>query len=175
MRNVQALGKAKSTGRNLFPIPDSPQDLPIFKTLQTPQCEAILLRNDVGRIAFALDDRVQILPVHYAYRNGWIHGRTAAPTYLPRNARVAFEVDERSSSNEWRTIIVHGQLDIVESGGAEQSRGVLERARLFFQQLLQPALVESPAVLFRDQLFCIRAGEIAGRASLPVEGRIRAS
>lgn len=175
MRNVQALGNAESTGRSLFPIPDSPQDLPIFKTLQTRQCEAILLRNDVGRIAFALEDRVQILPVHYAYRKGWIHGRTAAPNYLPQNASVAFQVDERNSSNEWRTIIVHGQLDIVESGGADQPREVLQRARSFFRQLLQPALVESPAVLFRDQLFCIRASEITGRASLPAEGRVRAS
>ena len=51
---------------------------PLFKTLSREECESVLLRNNVGRIAFALHDRVSILPIHYVFLNGWVYGRTAA-------------------------------------------------------------------------------------------------
>lgn len=138
---------------DLFPLPPSPQNLPVFKTLRKNQSETTLVRNGVGRIAFVVDGRVQMLPVNYVFLNGWIYGRTAAAAYLPGNAPVVFEVEERNDGCEWRTVVVQGQLDMVETGSPD----------------------DRSAVLFRDQLFCIRAREISGRASLPAEGRFFAS
>ena len=138
---------------DLFPLPASPQNLPVFKALAPSQSETVLDRNDIGRIAFVVDGRVQLLPVNYVFLNGWIYGRTAAPAYLPRNAPVTFEVEERAEKPDWRSVVVHGQLDMVESGDAD----------------------EKSAPLFHDQLFCFRALEITGRGSLPAEGRFFAS
>ena len=61
----------------VFPVPESPQDLPLFKALSFAESEAVLHRNNVGRLAFALHDRVDVVPIHYVYLNGWIYGRTA--------------------------------------------------------------------------------------------------
>lgn len=138
---------------DLFPLPGSPQNLPVFKPLAPSQSEAILVRNDVARIAFVVDGRVQLLPIKYVFLNGWIYGRTAAPDYLPRNAPVTFEVEERAEKPDWQSVVVRGQLDMVESGDAD----------------------EKSAPLFHDQLFCFRALEISGRGSLPAEGRFFAS
>jgi len=135
---------------DLFPLPASPQNLPLFRTLGSSQNEATLVRNGVGKIAFVVDGRIQILPINYVFLNGWIYGRTAAPAYLPSRARVTFEVEERTETREWRSVVVHGRLDLVESGNTDEKSGPL----------------------FHDQLFCIRALEISGRASLPVEGRL---
>ena len=138
---------------DLFPLPASPQNLPVFRALGRSQSETILVRNDVGRIAFVVDGRVQLLPINYVFLNGWIYGRTAAPAYLPSNSPVTFEVEERTERSGWSSVLVRGHLDMVESGKTD----------------------EKSAPLFRDQLFCLRAREIAGRASLPVESRFFAS
>ena len=67
--------------------PPSPDlDAPLFAVLNRfEECEDILARNTVGRLAFALQDRVSVLPVHYVYEDGWIYGRTSAGgTRTPR-------------------------------------------------------------------------------------------
>ena len=160
---------------DLFPLPASPQNLPLFKTLRSFQSEDVLVRNNVGRIGFALDGRVQLVPINYVFLNGWIYGRTAAPTYLPRNAPVTFQVDEHNGTPEWRSVVVQGQLDLVESERAESALSIFQRLLSSARSLVRPVVAETPSVLFRDQLFAIQAIEISGRASLPIEGRFFAS
>jgi nitroimidazol reductase NimA-like FMN-containing flavoprotein (pyridoxamine 5'-phosphate oxidase superfamily) len=45
---------------------------PRFRELDRRECEAILAEHSVGRLAFALHDRVDVLPLHYALVDGWI-------------------------------------------------------------------------------------------------------
>lgn len=175
MRTTQPPGKPGSVASNLFPLPASPQNLPLFKALRPSQVEAVLDRNSIGKIAFALDGRVELLPVNYVYLNGWIYGRTAAPAYLPRNAPVTFQVDERSAAGEWSSVVVSGQLDLVESESEPLPRGLYQRVLSRIRALGRPAAPDVPAVLFHDQLFAIQAVEISGRATLPAEGRFFAS
>ena len=137
-------------------------------------CEAILARNNVGRIAFALQDRVSVLPVHYVYESGWIYGRTAAGGKLRellRNRRIAFEVDEHSQLFEWRSVVVRGPLYLIEPGTLPSDRRTYAKAVSLIRRLLPTALTESDPVPFRDQLFRIRAVEISGRSSEPGGGR----
>src|SRR6185436_9056677 len=91
-----------------FPVPDSPQDLPLFRTLPLPECAEVLGRNSVGRIAFSLHDDVSIVPVHYVYTDGWVYGRTASPGRLRDivgNRRIAFEVDEHNEPMQCRSVV----------------------------------------------------------------------
>ena len=48
-----------------------------FRDMSRDEIEAMLLRNRVGRLAFALYDRVDIQPIHYIYERGWLYGRTS--------------------------------------------------------------------------------------------------
>src|SRR6266581_7770313 len=159
MRNALALGEASSIAADLFPLPAPPQNLPLFKTLTPAQNQAVLVRNSVGRIAFALNGRVQLLPINYVYLNRWIYGRTAAAAYLPSNAAVAFQVDEGGGAHEWRNVVVQGQLDLVESERTEPTSGIYRRVLSRIRRLVRPT-AETPSVLFRDQLFAIQAIEI---------------
>lgn len=156
-----------------FPIPRSPQDLPVFKTLNRAECEVILSRNDVGRIAFALHDRVNIVPIHYVYLDGWIYGRTGSAGKLReilRNRRIAFEVDEHSELFEWRSVIVHGPLYLIQPDTTQRANSIYGTALSVIRKLIPDALTHSDPVPFRDQLFRIRAVDVTGRASLPVGG-----
>lgn len=165
-------GQSQKTGQttwNLFPLPASPHNLPLFKMLKRSESEAILLRNAVGKVAFPLNGRVELLSINYVCANGWIHGRTATATYLPSNAPATFEVEDRSDGR-WRSVVVHGQLDLVEAGNGGETGGFLGKALSRIRQLVEPTTDERPSPVLRDQLFCIRVTEISGRASLPAEG-----
>ena len=63
--------KAAAT-RLTFPRDDVPR---VTVLERFNPCESILHRNNLGRIAFALQDRVTVLPVQYVYTDGWIYGR----------------------------------------------------------------------------------------------------
>jgi len=151
----------------LFPLPASPQNLPLFRAMGPSQTEALLARNSSGTIAFTLGGRIQMLPTNYVYVNGWIYGRTADATFLPRNAPVAFEVEEHNDLFGWRSVLIQGQLDMVESESPAKVSGGWGRWLSGLQRFLTPPGDEEPTVFFHDQIFCIRAAQISGRASLP--------
>jgi nitroimidazol reductase NimA-like FMN-containing flavoprotein (pyridoxamine 5'-phosphate oxidase superfamily) len=158
----------------LNPAPTG-DDVPLLAVIdRLNACEAILTRNSVGRIAFALQDRVSILPVHYVYESGWIYGRTAAGGKLRellRNRRIAFEVDEHSELFEWRSVVVRGPLYLIEPGTLPSDRRLYANAVSLMRRLVPSALTDSDPVPFRDQLFRICAVEISGRSSEPSGGK----
>ncbi|HEX9084007.1 MAG TPA: pyridoxamine 5'-phosphate oxidase family protein [Gemmatimonadaceae bacterium] len=159
----------------LSPLPV--EDAPLFRALEGLRpCETILTGNNVGRIAFALQDRVSIVPVHYVYEAGWIYGRTAAGGKLReilRNRRVAFEVDEHTRFFEWRSVVVRGPLYLIEPGVVPSDQHIYAKAVSLIRQLVPSALSASDPVPFRDQLFRIRVVEISGRTSEPTGGKRR--
>ncbi len=172
-----------------LPVPESPQETasapvsptletsrkyPLFKTLSPAECESVLVRNSVGRIAFAVHDRVSILPIHYVFEDGWIYGRTTSAGKLRdilRNRRIAFEVDEHAEAFEWRSVIVRGPLYVVQVHTPRYGRGIYKTALSAIRRLVPATLTESDPAPFRDQLFRIRAVEVTGRASLPFGGQ----
>ena len=50
---------------------------PTFRTLDRTECERVLSRNHVARVAFSFHDKVDIEPVHYVYDRGDMFGRTS--------------------------------------------------------------------------------------------------
>jgi nitroimidazol reductase NimA-like FMN-containing flavoprotein (pyridoxamine 5'-phosphate oxidase superfamily) len=143
-------------------------DAPLFSVLGRTASEAILARNSVGRIAFALHDRVSIVPIHYVYESGWIYGRTAAGGKLReilRNRRIAFEVDEHTELFEWRSVVVRGPLYLIEPDAVRSDRRIHTKAVSLMRHLVPAALTDSDPVPFRNQLFRIRVAEVSGRAS----------
>lgn len=151
------------------------EDSPLFAVLGSFEAyEEILARNSVGRIAFALQDRVSVVPVHYVYETGWIYGRTAAGGKLReilRNRRIAFEVDEHSDLFEWRSVVVRGPLYLIGTGTLPSDRRVYEKAVSLIRRLVPSALTDSDPIPFRDQLFRIRVVEVSGRTSEPGGGK----
>lgn len=149
-------------------------DAPLFTVLDRKTCDAILARNNVGRIGFALHDRVSIVPIHYVYASGWIYGRTTAAGKLEeilRNRRIAFEVDEHAHLFAWRSVVVRGPLYVIEPGTTPSDRRTHTKAVTLIRQLIPSAMTDSDPVPFRDQLFRIRVAEISGRASGPAGGQ----
>lgn len=143
-------------------------DVPVFQELSRAECEALLTSHSVGRLAFAFRDRVDIEPVHYVYRAGWIYGRTQPGTkltVLSHHPWVAFEVDEVEALFIWRSVVVHGRVEFpdVERGPRDQQK--LDEARVALQSLVPGAFTDADPTPFRNVVFAMPVEDMTGRAA----------
>ena len=168
MPNSISIQSTKPDRSPLFRIPASPQDLPLFRTLRTSESQVVLARNGLATIALVVDGRVQMLPVHYFYTNGWIYGRTAAATQLPAKAALALQVKEFNPSRGWVNVVVEGQLDLVDADFRGTRPAWYEKLWSLMRSPVSATPADKQQPRLRDQLFGVRATSIVGRASLPV-------
>ena len=149
---------------------------PRFRILSRSECDALLERSSVGRVAFVHENRVEIVPLHYVYASGVLYGRTAPGTRLERTSDnfydswpVAFEVDDVRGLFRWQSVVVHGNLHAAAHGGAEWRRNPVQwaEAAQAFRTLMPQAFTESDPTRFRDVLIRIDALEVSGREAIP--------
>ena len=149
---------------------------PQFRILSRRECEAVLTRNSVGRIAFVHGNRPDIVPIHYVFAGSALCGRTAPGTRVDEASRnfsdawpVAFEVDEVEGPFRWRSVVVHGNLHAATEGDAEWQRNARdwEEAMRSFRTLMPEAFTERDPTGFRDILLRVDVAEVSGREALP--------
>jgi len=153
-----------------------PGAMPRFRALTRKECDSLLRRSSVGRVAFRLGNRVDIIPIHYVFRRGVVCGRTARETHLEEASAnfndalpVAFETDEVDGPYQWRSVVVHGNLHAAAEGEAEWRRAPREwqAAMRAFRTLMPDAFTADDPAAFRDILIRIDAAEVSGREALP--------
>lgn len=142
---------------------------PVIRSLSGDETQALLVRNNVGRIAFAFHDRVDIEPIHFVYEAPWIFGRTspgAKLLTLAHNQWCAFETDEVRGLTDWESVVVKGPFSPQNSPMASWNYS----AALAALRSLQPSTftVDDPTP-YRDVVFAIHASEISGRCSVSSE------
>ena len=144
---------------------------PTFRSLSHAECDALLARNHVGRIAFVLRDRVDIQPIHYAYEAGWLFGRTSEGgklMTLAHNHWLAFEVDEVRGVFDWQSVVVHGTFHRIDPDGPPAERGAAARAVHLLREIVPETYTAGDPAAFRTVLFRISIGEVTGRAASSV-------
>ncbi len=141
---------------------------PRFRKLGATESRALLRRNHVGRMAFSFRNRVDILPIHYVYANGWVNGRTSLGAKLVTIAHsrwVAFEVDEIEGLFDWRSVVVHGGVYLLRPDGSPAEVAARLRAIKLLQRLIPRTMTGEDPVPFRNIVFRIHVDEISGRAA----------
>jgi uncharacterized protein len=145
---------------------------PRFRVLRRAECEALLARNHVGRIAFAQGNRIDIIPLHYVFADGVLCARTAPETRLERTSQnfndawpAAFEVDEVEELFRWRSVVVHGNFHAAVEGDDEwlREKADWEKAAQAFRRLIPDAFTEKDPTRFRDVVIRVDVAEISGR------------
>jgi len=80
-----------------------------LEILSEQQCCELLASRDLGRIAFRVEDEIEIFPVNYSTDGTIVVFRTGVGTKLAHSTvtRVAFEVDEWDSANKvgWSVVL----------------------------------------------------------------------
>ncbi|HEX6370544.1 MAG TPA: pyridoxamine 5'-phosphate oxidase family protein [Longimicrobium sp.] len=146
---------------------------PRIRTLSREECERILARNHVGRIAYAWKNQVDIEPLHYVYEGQWLYGRTSRGTKLMVTGEewwpVAFEVDEVEGLFQWRSVVVHGGFYTIPQGGPEWEEAARSKGLELLRTLLSETLTPDDPVPHRKVLFRIALQEVSGMEATPAE------
>jgi uncharacterized protein len=141
---------------------------PAFRELDRAECEALLARNTVGRLAFSFHDHVDVEPLHYVYADGWLYGRTSfGPKLLTlaHNRWIAFEVDEVDGLFDWRSVIVRGAFFLLEPDRTERETAAWEQGLALLRALVPETGTPGDPVAFRAAVFRIHVDEMTGRAA----------
>ena len=139
---------------------------PDIHPLDRATIDAILARNQVGRLAFSSHDRVDIQPIHYVYDGGWIYGRTSPGSKMRtilHNCWVAFEVDEVHGLFDWRSVVAHGACYVLDPEGSPREQEAYQHALTLLRRLVPGTLTEEDPVAFRSTLFRVHVDEVTGR------------
>jgi nitroimidazol reductase NimA-like FMN-containing flavoprotein (pyridoxamine 5'-phosphate oxidase superfamily) len=143
-------------------------DAPNFRELSKGECLELLGRNQSGRVAYSFHDRVDIEPISYVYADGWIYGRTAPGSKLitiRHHHWVAFEVDEIEGRYDWRSVVVHGAMYVLDPNGGDRDREAYATALEVVRSADDDALTATDPTPHRNELFRIYVDDLVGRAA----------
>lgn len=143
---------------------------PTFRELDARECEELLARHRVGRLATAHKDRVDIVPVHYVFEDGWVYGRTAVGSKLEtvvHNRWVAFEVDEVDALFDWRSVVIKGGFYILRKEGSAHEQEIYQKGVGIVRRLVPEAFTANDPLPERAIIFRIHVDEMTGRAASP--------
>jgi nitroimidazol reductase NimA-like FMN-containing flavoprotein (pyridoxamine 5'-phosphate oxidase superfamily) len=153
---------------------DGNNEIPDFRTLDPSEIETILSRNNVGRIGYVRDNRMEIQPVHYVYSDGWIYGRTSYGAKYKALGETAyqwwpviFEVDEVDDLFSWRSVVVHGGFYVLREEGTQAEKEIWAKALDLLRSLVPATLRDNDPVPFRNILFRMAVQEATGREAVP--------
>ena len=141
---------------------------PAFRELDREEMEQLLARNNVGRIAFSLHDRVDIEPINYVFYSGWIYGRTSHGTKLSTIAHhrwVAFEVDEVGGIFQWSSVVVKGAFYLIDADSSIRQDPAFNRGVELLRALIPQTLTAHDPTPFRNSVFRVHLDEVTGRTA----------
>lgn len=139
---------------------------PHFGELTAAECNELLRKHHVGRIAFTFHDHVDVEPIGYVFAGGWIVGRTSPGTKLTtlqHHPWVAFEVDEADGPYDWRSVVVHGTAYFLTPTGTTRDREAYDEAVRILRGVDTRALTAEDPVPDRTVIVRIKADELTGR------------
>lgn len=141
---------------------------PVVRELTREECDEILARHKVGRLAFVHGGQVDIQPINYVFRGEWLTGRTQPGTkltMLKRHPYVALEVDEAKGPYEWSSVVVKGTVYLISDAKSKQAEAERRDAIAAIRELTPEAFTDNDPAPYRTVLFRIFVREVTGRAA----------
>ena len=146
----------------------SSRGAPRVTVMSEAECLALLRRHHVGRMAYSLNDRVDITPIHYVYSDGWLFARTShggKMDVLAVAPYVAFEVDEVDDVFDWRSVVVHGTVYRMERDGSPHDAANWARGIELLRAVVPETGTDDDPVPYRSLVFGIYVHSVTGRSS----------
>lgn len=161
-------GKAKpgSTADDPAPAGASGGGGPVFSEMSRAAALKLLRSNAIGRIAYSLHDRVEVLPIFYVSDGRWLYVRTS-PGFkldvLTRNRWLALQTDQVESMFSWRSVLVQGTVYVLSPDATPDLARRYSRAIRKIRELLPATLTIDDPVAFRSVFLGIHIDRITGR------------
>jgi nitroimidazol reductase NimA-like FMN-containing flavoprotein (pyridoxamine 5'-phosphate oxidase superfamily) len=150
--------------------------MPRFVELSEAGCRKVLKRNHVGRLAYMNGRMVDIEPLSYVMAGDWLFARSAPGTKLSALARkpyAAFEVDEEDGPFDWRSVVAHGTVYRMTTGGSPRQEREYQRAVRAIQRVMPRAFTKDDPVPSREIVYGFRIHQLDGRVARTAPARRR--
>jgi nitroimidazol reductase NimA-like FMN-containing flavoprotein (pyridoxamine 5'-phosphate oxidase superfamily) len=150
--------------------PHSRQRAAVLSSLTPRECETLLTRNLVGRIAFAARGHVDIVPISYVFIDGWLYARADAPMRIAinRNRWVAVEVAEVHDVRRWESVVVRGACHPVHDTGSAMTDAVAARGVEMLRAKVPPITAADIDSAGPSMVYRIHADHVTGLRAAPI-------
>lgn len=139
---------------------------PAFNALTPRECESILRRNHVGRLAFRNGAEIDIQPLSYVANGQWLFMRSAYGAKMEAIAHspyVALEVDEIDGPFDWRSVVAHGTIYALSAEGGPVDRREFQRAVKALRRVMPSTLTLQDPVPQRETVYGLHIQRLEGR------------
>jgi uncharacterized protein len=146
---------------------------PTFRELNATEMHELLARNHVGRIAYSFHDRVDIEPISYVFADDAFYMRTEPGSKLATLAHApwaAFEVDEIRGPFDWRSVVAHGTVYVLEDAGSPEARATYRAAVARLREIMPEALGPDDPAPQRRVVLKLYLADLTGREARSAGG-----
>lgn len=95
------------------------------------EIESLLQSESIGRIGCFDGDNVYVVPVTYAFDNGYIYGHTKDGLkirIMRKNPKVCFEIDWMKDMSNWKSVIIRGTFEELSGSDADNGLEILMKS-----------------------------------------------
>ena len=99
--------------------------------LDKSQIDDLLKSELIGRVGCFDGNKVYVVPITYAYDNGYIYGHTkdGLKIHMMRNnPNVCFEIDWMKDMSNWKSVIVYGTFEELKGDDANNGLEILMKS-----------------------------------------------
>jgi uncharacterized protein len=99
--------------------------------LDKSQIDDLLKSELIGRLGCFDGNKVCVIPITYAYDNGYIYGHTKDGLkirIMRKNPNVCFEIDWMKDMNNWKSVIVNGTFEELKGDDANNGLEILMKS-----------------------------------------------
>ena len=144
----------------------------LINEMSEQECRATLASASFGRIGCALDDQPYIVPVYFAYDNGFVYVLGTAGQkieWMRRNPKVCLLVDEIASETKWTSVIALGRYQELRepqfTDEKAHARKLLRQRSKWWQTALAERELKSSDELIEPIFFRIQIDTVTGLRS----------
>lgn len=102
--------------------------------LDKSQIDDFLKSQLIGRLGCSDGNKVYVVPITYAYNNGYIYGHTKDGLKIQmmrKNPNVCFEIDWMKDMSNWKSVIVYGTFEELKGEDANNGLEILMKSIMY--------------------------------------------
>lgn len=102
--------------------------------LDKSQIDDFLKSQLIGRLGCSDGNKVYVVPITYAYNNGYIYGHTKDGLKIQmmrNNPNVCFEIDWMKDMSNWKSVIVYGTFEELKGEDANNGLEILMKSIMY--------------------------------------------
>jgi len=148
----------------------------LIRELTEEECRRVLERLNFGRLGCALDNQPYVVPIYFSYDGRHLYGFSTPGQkieWMRANPLVCLEVDERTSPDDWMSVVVSGRYQELPDTPEfrdlrNRAYNLLRRTPVWWEPGYAKTIVDgSERPLGEAVYFRVHIEQISGRRAVP--------